>query len=379
MKWPKNGQRITPFRHILNRNVNQIIKILPKKIQHIAVMRLSAMGDVAMTVPVVRAFVNQNPEIKITVISRPFFKPFFEGIPNVSFFAFDEKKRHKGFIGLMRLFQDLKGLHIDAFADLHNVLRSKIVRTLFALSGIKTAFVDKARAEKKALTRAENKIFQPLPTMFERHAKVFEELGFTVDLSHPRFPEKANLSDDVLKKLYKKNEIPSFDGIKIGIAPFAQYDSKVYPLDLMQEVIHQLAENSSYKILLFGGGKKEIELLDSLSKDKENVIVVAGKLEFKKELQLISNLDLMLSMDSGNAHIAAMLGVKVITLWGATHPFTGFSPFNQPLENALVSDRNLFPKLPTSVYGNKMVEGYEEVMRTISVQSVIDKINSIVQ
>jgi ADP-heptose:LPS heptosyltransferase len=208
---------------------------------------------------------------------------------------------------------------------------------------------------------------------------VFEQLGFIVDLSNPRFPEKGNLSDDVLKKLYKKNQISSFDGIKIGIAPFAQYDSKVYPLDLMQEVIHHLAQNSNYKILLFGGGKKEIELLNSLSKDKENVIVVAGKLEFNKELQLISNLDLMLSMDSGNAHIAAMLGVKVITLWGATHPFTGFSPFNQPLEHALVSDRNLFPKLPTSVYGNKMVAGYEDSMRTISVQSVIDKINSIVQ
>lgn len=339
-------------------------------------MRLSAMGDVAMTVPVLRAFVHQNPEVKITVISRPFFKPFFEGISNLSFFAFDEKNRHKGFIGLLRLFQDLKALNIDAFADLHNVLRSKVVRTLFALSGKKTAFVDKARAEKAALTRAENKIFKPLTTMFERHAKVFDELGFTVDLSQPKFPEKAILSNDILKMLVENEKILDFSGIRIGIAPFAQYDSKVYPLDLMQEVIHQLAENSNYKILLFGGGKKEIELLNSLSKNKKNVVVVAGKLKFQQELQLISNLDLMLSMDSGNAHIAAMLGVKTITLWGATHPFTGFSPFNQPMENALVSDRNLYPKLPTSVYGNKMVEGYEDAMRTISVESVIDKINS---
>ena len=341
-------------------------------------MRLSAMGDVAMTVPVLRAFVIQKPELKITVVSRPFFKPFFEGIPNLTFFAFDEKQRHKGFFGLLRLFQDLKALHIDAFADLHNVLRSKVVRTLFALSGKKTAFVDKARAEKAALTRAENKIFKPLTTMFERHAKVFEQLGFKLDLSNPTFPEKAVLSNDILKMLVGNEKIPDFSGIKIGMAPFAQYDSKVYPLDLMQEVINQLAENSNYKILLFGGGKKEIELLDSLSKGKENVVVVAGKLQFQQELQLISNLDLMLSMDSGNAHIAAMLGVKVITLWGATHPFTGFSPFNQPLENALVSDRNLYPKLPTSVYGNKIVEGYEEAMRTISVESVVDKINSII-
>ena len=333
-------------------------------------MRLSAMGDVAMTVPVLRAFVQQNPEVKITVVSRAFFKPFLEGIPNVSFFAFDEKQRHKGFFGLLRLFQDLKALHIDAFADLHNVLRSKVVRTLFALSGKKTAFVDKGREEKAVLTRAENKIFKPLTTMFERHVKVFGQLGFRVDLSNPTFPGKAVLDSELIQLIGENNQK------LIGIAPFAQYDSKVYPLDLMQEVINRLASTKTHKILLFGGGKKEIELLDSLSKDKENVVVVAGKIKFHQELQLISNLDVMLSMDSGNAHIAAMLGVKVITLWGATHPFAGFSPFNQPLENALVSDRNLFPKLPTSVYGNKIVEGYEDAMRTILPDRIVFSVQS---
>jgi ADP-heptose:LPS heptosyltransferase len=334
-------------------------------------MRLSAMGDVAMTVPVLRAFVNQFPEVKITVVSRPFFKPFFEGIPNLSFFVFDEKERHKGFLGLLRLFQDLKVLKIDAFADLHNVLRSKVVRTLFALSGKKIASVDKGREEKKALTRPDNKIFKPLTTMFARHVKVFEELGFSVDLSNPIFPTKEILDNEIIGIIGENNQK------LIGIAPFAQYDSKVYPLDLMQQVINQLASIKTQKILLFGGGKKEIELLNSLSKDKENVIVVAGKIKFPQELQLISNLDVMLSMDSGNAHIAAMLGVKVITLWGATHPFSGFSPFNQPFENALVSDRKLFSKLPTSVYGNKIVEGYEDAMRTITVEKVVSKIQSV--
>ncbi|MFM2010403.1 MAG: hypothetical protein RLZZ479_794, partial [Bacteroidota bacterium] len=157
-------------------------------------MRLSAMGDVAMTVPVVRALATQYPELKITVISRPFFQPFFNGIPNLHFFPFDEKERHKGIVGLWRLFQDLKALHIDAFADLHNVLRSKVIRTLFALSGKKVAFVDKGRVEKKALTRAENKIFQPLTTMFERHQLVLESLGFPIDLSRPQFPAKAKIS-----------------------------------------------------------------------------------------------------------------------------------------------------------------------------------------
>jgi ADP-heptose:LPS heptosyltransferase len=328
------------------------------------------MGDVAMTVPVLRAFVQQNPGVKITVVSRPFLKPFFEGIHNVTFFTFDEKHLHKGFLGLLRLFQDLKALDVDAFADLHNVLRSKVVRTLFAWSGKKTASVDKGRAEKTALTRAENKIFQPLTTMFERHVKVFQELGFKVVLSNPTFPEKAVLNKEIISLIGKNHEK------LIGIAPFAQYDSKVYPLDLMQQVIDQLSSNQTHKILLFGGGKPEIELLDSLSTSKKNVIVVAGQLKFQQELQLISNLDVMLSMDSGNAHIAAMLGIKVITLWGATHPFAGFSPFHQPLENALTADRNLFPKLPTSVYGNKMAEGYEDVMRTILPEKIIFSVQS---
>lgn len=110
---------------------------------------MSAMGDVAMTVPVIRAFVAQNPSVKITVVSRPFFKPFFDGIANVNFFAVDVKKRHKGFFGLLKLHSDLKQLNIDAVADLHNVLRSQILRTLFALSGKKVASTDKGRAERK--------------------------------------------------------------------------------------------------------------------------------------------------------------------------------------------------------------------------------------
>lgn len=327
------------------------------------------MGDVAMTVPVIRAFVEQNPEVKITFISRLFFKPFFDGIENVTFFEVDLKKRHKGFLGLFKLYFDINALNIDAVADLHNVLRSKVIRILFSLTGMKVAFTDKGRKEKKELTRTKNKIFKPLKSMFERHVETFKQLGFTIDLGSPIFPEKAILSKQILTISGNK------DNFKwIGIAPFAQYDSKIYPKDLMQKVIDKVSLDSNNKIFLFGGGKKEIEKLNSFSKNRSNVIVIAGKLDFEEELQLISNLDTMLSMDSGNAHIAAMLGINVITLWGATHPFAGFAPFNQPIENCLVSDRKKYPLLPTSIYGNKKLEGYDKVMQTISPEDVIDKI-----
>ena len=321
------------------------------------------MGDVAMTVPVIRAFVAQYPEIKVTVVSRPFFKPFFDTIPQVHFFPIDLENKHKGFVGLFRLFKALKKLEVDALADLHNVLRSKILTVFFTLNGFKTATVDKGRNGKKELTRAENKVFKPLPTMVQRHQQVFEKLGFSVDLTQPKFPK------------FPQN--PAKQNQKwIGIAPFAQYESKVYPLDLMQLVIDKLATNQEYKIFLFGGGKKEIALLDKMAEGKSDVENFAGKVKLPQELELIANLDVMLSMDSGNAHIAAMLGTKVVTLWGATHLYAGFAPFNQPLDYCLTSDREKFPLLPTSVYGNKKVEGYEDAMRTISVESVVEKVIS---
>lgn len=326
------------------------------------------MGDVAMTVPVLRTVIAQNPDVRITIVSRPFFKPFFDGIERVDFFSVDLKQRHKGFFGLIRLYKDLSKLNLNLVADLHNVLRSIVVRNFFRISGKKVAFLDKGRKEKKTLTRQENKVFKPLKSMHQRYAEVFLKLNCKVDLSQTTFPKREFLSAEITSVTGRKT------GNWIGIAPFAQYQSKVYPLDLMQIVIDQLAENSENKIFLFGGGKTEIEQLELLKKSYPNVTVIPGKMKFTDELKLISNLDVMLSMDSGNAHIASMYGIKTIILFGATHPFTGFMPFGQPIENALIPDLKKYPKLPTSVYGNKIIAGYEDVMRTISPESVVEAI-----
>ncbi|MFD0834719.1 glycosyltransferase family 9 protein [Mariniflexile aquimaris] len=334
--------------------------------KHILVIRLSAMGDVAMTVPVLRAFTEQFPEVKITVLTRATFKCFFRDLNNVSVFIADVKGKHGGISGLFKLSNELKSLGIEAVADLHNVLRSKILKVFFF--GKKVVQIDKGRAEKKALVSGKN--FQQLKTTHQRYADVFEALGFKLDLSHPTFPEKASLPNTV------KALLPNNSNKLIGIAPFAAHQGKMYPLDLMKQVIETLSKD--YNILLFGGGAKEIDVLNSFESDYENVVNVAGKLSFNEELDVISNLDIMLSMDSGNAHLAAMFGIKTVTIWGVTHPFAGFAPFNQPATNALLSDRNRFPNIPTSVFGNKYPESYKEASRSIEPETIIEKIKAII-
>lgn len=341
-----------------------------QKPNHILVIRLSALGDVAMTVPVLRAFIQQFPNVKITVLTKAFFTPLFRDLPEVEVFVADIKGPHKGVFGLWRLAKELKSLGFDAVADFHNVLRSNILKFFFFfLSRIRVVQIDKGRAEKKALIKGLK--FQQLKSTHQRYADVLKKLGYPVDLSNPSFPIRAVIDSEVSEYIGK-------DTRKwIGIAPFAAFKGKMYPIDLIEQVIDTLAKNN--KVLLFGAGKGEKRILDKLSKNKKAVINLAGRFTLNQELDIISNLDLMVSMDSANGHLAAMLGIKVLTLWGVTHPYAGFYPFNQDENNALLADRKQFPQIPTSVYGKKVPEGYDKVMRTISPNAVVLKAEQVLK
>jgi ADP-heptose:LPS heptosyltransferase len=341
---------------------------LPK---HILVIRLSALGDVAMTVPVLRVVAAQYPEIMITVVSRNQFSPLFEDIHGLQFLEADVYGKHKGF-GLLRLASEARASGIDAVADLHNVLRSKIVCSILRLGGIKTAVIDKGRAEKKKLTVGSKKELIPLKSTHQRYAEVFMELGLEIDLSTHIFPPRKDISPRI-RHFFGQEPKKA-----VGIAPFAAYTSKMYPLEMMKEVIAGLDSTGDYKLFLLGAGKDETEILKQIELEYKNVVNVSDQLTFPEELSLISNLDLMLSMDSSNGHLAAMFGVPVVTMWGVTHPCLGFTPFGQPEENQLLTDREKFPLIPTSVYGNSFPVGYENAMETIPPSAVIAKIREII-
>jgi len=317
------------------------------------------MGDVAMSVPVLSAFSNANPTIKLTVLTKKQFTPLFRDLKMVTVLSADFNTTHKGVLGLYRLSKTVRNTHIDAVADLHNVLRTKVLK-LF-LSGVKFAQIDKGRAEKKALITG--KITTPLRTTPQRYADVFRTLGFEFEIDTPFFPTPKPLDTEITKVL------GDFSKPVIGIAPFAAYASKTYPISKMDKVIFELQKES--KILLFGGGPTETKQLETIASKYSNVGCVAGKFSLDQELDIISNLKVMLSMDSSNGHMAAMLGVKVVTLWGVTHPFAGFAPFHQLATHNLLSDLGKYPKIPTSIYGNNYPEGYELAMQTISVESII--------
>ncbi len=330
------------------------------------IFRFSSLGDVAITVPVVRCLSRKYPNHKFIVVSRVKFKPLFAESSNVSFFSCDFNGRHKGLKGLVNLYKDLSEFNPKRIADLHNVLRSKILSLLFKLSLKKVRTLNKLRSEKKKLTRSKNKIFKPLSSVHYNYQEVFNKLGYNIDLNKDHiFPGSKTISSD-----YDFN----IKTINIGVAPFAKHQTKVYPLDLMQIVVSNLSKY--YNIHLFGFGE-ELIILEKWSKAYQNVQCPSKSMTFNEELQIISNLDLMISMDSGNGHLSSIYDIPTITVWGLTHPYLGFKPFLMDDNNQLCADRDKFPFIPNSVYGNKTIKGYGGAMRSINPKKIIDRAQEI--
>jgi len=336
---------------------------------NILIIRLSAIGDVAMTVPVVYSLARSYPSLRISVLSRPYARAFFEGIAdNVSFIEADLKGRHAGFRGLNRLYAELRKEGFTAVADMHDVLRTKFLRMRFGIDAVKMAVIDKHRREKRLLTRKRNKVMRELPSSFENYRDVLRRLGYEFEVKFNSIYEGRNFC---YENIY--NIVGEKRGRWIGVAPFANHQGKIYPLERMRNVVKKLSEGiPGVRIFLFGGGKDEMDVFNAWQGDIPGVVNASALLRgLSNEMLLMSKLDVMLSMDSANAHIASLVGTNVVSIWGATHPLAGFKSWNINYENII--QRNL-PCRPCSVYGNKKCMRGDYECLNIDEDIIVDKI-----
>ena len=411
------------------------------KTDHLLIIRFSAMGDVAMTVPVVKSLAQQYPDLRITVLSKPFARTLFDGLaPNVSFMGADIKGEYHGIKGLNALYRRLTAKNFTAIADLHSILRSSYLRMRFNFDRYRVAHIDKHRAMRRALTATNNKQLVQLPTPFEGYADVLAQLGYPVNINFTSIfpPEGGDLKliapfingkskgeakalskeekalgeetvcegaeakilseekegkreeakvlsegaegkrekEKVLSE--KEEEEVKAESLKprgekwIGIAPFAAHKGKIYPLEKMERVIELLLEREpNCRIFLFGGGAEERELLTQWeSRHDRCTCALLGSLY--NELVLMSHLDTMVSMDSANMHLASLTGTRVVSVWGATHPFAGFMGWNQSPADAV---QTTLPCRPCSIFGNKpCLHGDYPCLNSITPEEIVERV-----
>ena len=302
------------------------------------------MGDVALTTPVLKGMRNQYPEIELVLLTRDAFKPFFTSVDGLKLIFPDLKNRHKGFLGLIRLFRDInRQSEIDYVIDLHDVLRSKILRLFFRITGVPIAVIDKGRSEKKSLISGKQKI--RLKHSVERYCDVFAKAGF------PVIPTKDKWivpSSDVSLKTGILSGRPGL--LNIGVAPYAKHKLKMWPENYMVRLLELIGENHKCRFWLFGGNEDSGRLISLQCRIAGSTNLV-GKLSLDEELIFMSKLDMMISMDSSNMHMAALVGTKVISIWGGTDPLSGFAAWMQPESFSIrIPDEELTCR-PCTIYG----------------------------
>lgn len=345
------------------------------KTEHLLIMRFSALGDVAMLVPVVSSLANQYPELRITVLSRPFARTFFDGMaPNVGFMEADLKGEYHGVSGLNALYRRLVAKNFTAIADMHNILRSSYLRMRFNLANYRVEHIDKHRSQRHQLTARNGKQLCQLPSSFDNYADVLRRLGYPVKLEfQSMFPPTGGNMRLLPECIGEKKLFQQW----IGIAPFAAHKGKIYPIEKMEMVISELTRlHPSCRIFLFGGGNDEHRVLDEWCTRHKNCVNASRLLSaLQQEMILMSHLDLMVSMDSANMHLASISGTRVVSVWGATHPFAGFMGWNQSASNAVQVD---MPCRPCSIYGNKpCFRGDYACLETISPLDIVERVEKV--
>lgn len=317
----------------------------------VMIARFSAIGDVAMTVPVIYSACLCFPDIRFVLVTRQSMTGIFINAPaNLTVLGVDVKTEYTGVKGMRRLVKEVcDKYNIDAFIDLHDVIRTRLMGIFCRLRRIHVARINKGRGAKKALTRRNHKVMLPLTSQRARYREAFYRASLPVN---DRFKGLFGGKGKADTALFAKITVPKAAGERwIGIAPFAAHKGKVYPPEQMKEVVKMLAAQPHTRIFLLGGGAEETAVLEGWAAEIPHVDCLAGKkFGFSAEIALFNHLDVMLSMDSANMHLASIAGTATVSIWGATHPYCGFKGWKQSDDDMIQLPMTC---RPCSVFGDK--------------------------
>lgn len=319
---------------------------------NVIVFRFSSFGDVTLTIPVIRGVLKDNPEMQITIVSDRVHRALFFDIPRCSFHGVNLSD-YRGFVGLLKLFRELKRLEKwDLVIDLHSVLRTWILDSLFRLSGYRVLSIDKGRKEKHALTRKRNKQQRQLKTTSNRYLDVFKQAGITGNITMDNAIHSNPKYHDNVSEFYESNNLIK-EQQWIAIAPFSRHKQKEWPIEKMESLMKKLISTGDCRLFLFGAGPSETMKLEAISKKIDRTYNLAGRLSLEEEIVLLNDVDVMITMDSFNMHLASMCNVKVVSIWGGTHTYAGFGPSKSNEEFIVEISPEELSCRPCSVFGSK--------------------------
>ncbi len=276
------------------------------KINHIAILRLSALGDVCHAMLVVTAIKKRYPNAKITWITSPLEAHIVRHIPDVNVCVYDKKT---GIKGMLAIRQKLASISFDVLLHMQWSLRASILSRMVK-ANTRVGFALSHSREKQHWFVNE---LAPEP----RGPHVLDAL---FSLAEAIDVKELPLKSDITLESLAVNLPPKY----VVINPSASKQERNWTLAGYQSLIHFFAERAIPVVLTGSPAQQEVNfantLLDDPAIEKTAVINLVGKTSIAQMMSVIHSSALVISPDTGPAHIATLVGTPVVGLYAHSNP-----------------------------------------------------------
>ncbi|MFW5751766.1 MAG: glycosyltransferase family 9 protein [bacterium] len=275
------------------------------------IIRFSSIGDIVLTTPVIRCLKQQVEGAEVHYLTKKQFVSLLDKNPYID-------KLHLLEDNLNELLLNLENENFDYIIDLHNNLRSSIVKRKLRI--ISFSF-NKLNLKKWLLVNFKINRMPHLHIVdrYMETLKVFDVKNDNLGLDY-FIPEDDIVDVSEISPALKKGYVV----IVLG----ANHKTKQIP----NEKIIEVANGLSYPVILIGGPDDTARGNEIASRCK-NVYNVAGNYYFNQSASVMEQSEMVITPDTGMMHIAAALKKNIISVWGNTVPEFGMFPY-QPGENS---------------------------------------------
>ena len=320
------------------------------------ILRFSSIGDIVLTTPVVRCLKLQYPDAEVHFATKKQFKVLVENNPHIDKYFLLEKN-------LTDFIKTLQSEHYDYIIDLHNNLRTSIIKfrlypTLPSPKIGRVLNFDKLNFKKWLLVNLKiNRM--PDIHIVDRYLKTVKSLDIKNDNQGLDYfiPE----ADKVVLEQYNGFSNPLvFAAYAIG----GQHFTKKLPT----HKIIKICEQSAIQIILLGG-KEDFETGEIIQKSVGNKVINAcGKYSLNQSASLLQQAEYVISHDTGLMHIAAALKKRIISIWGNTVPEFGMYPYLS--EYKIIENKNLSCRPCSKIGYAKCPKGHFKCMEELDISEI---------
>lgn len=336
-------------------------------INSICILRLSAIGDVTHVIPVVLSLQEQLPGVKITWVIGKLEAKLIGDLPGVEFIIFDKKAGRKGYSKLHRA---MKGRQFDALLHMQVAFRANLAAALIP-AAIKVGY-DKARS-KDLHSLFINRRIAPQPEQHVRDclASFLEPLGLAP--APPKWNIPLAEADRTFACQYLAPE-----RINLVISPCASHPLRNWAPERYAALADYAANRHNAKVLLVGSPAESEKVVcrEIESRMTEAVVNMCGQDTLKQLTALLAGADLLVSPDTGPAHIASAMGTDVLGLYAASNPNRS-GPYN-----SLPWCVNRYPEALQKFTGKTVSETrwgakaeFEGAMELVTVEDVVEMLD----